>query len=165
MTEAPGDGKVQGEAARAMRAAHDGRKTVNVRWIVAGALALAAPWAAASCYMVYAPNGELVYRSTASPVDLSQPLGRGLATRFPNHQLIMVQDELNCLEVGTAREAERVAGKPMDATGLLAQRAPDMIGTSDKGRSVSAGATAGLATPGGSAAPHANAAPAPAKGR
>jgi len=138
---------------------------VNFRWIVGAVLGFAAPWAAATCYMVYAPNGELAYRSSVSPVDLSQPLSRGLATRFPNHQLVMVEDELNCLEAGTVRDADRVAGRPMDATGVLAQRAPDMIGTSDKGRSVSANATAGLVTPGASAGPRTSSAAAPAKGR
>lgn len=137
---------------------------MNVRWIVAAALALAAPWATASCYMVYAPNGELVYRSTVAPVDLSQPLSRGLAARFPNHQLVMVDDELNCAEAGVAREPERMVGKPMDATTLLAQRAPDMIGTSDKGRSAAGNATAGLAAQNAAAGSRTNA-PVPAKGR
>ena len=134
---------------------------MNVRWILGAALALAAPWAAASCYMVYAPNGELAYRSTVPPADLSLPLSRGLAARFPNHQLVMVGDETNCLDLGTAREAERAAGKPMDATSVLAQRAPDMIGTSDRGRSAAGSATAGLATSAGARAPAAS----PAKGR
>ncbi|HUP06080.1 MAG TPA: hypothetical protein VMU47_02945 [Caldimonas sp.] len=138
---------------------------MNVRWIAAATLALAAPWAGATCYTVYAPNGELVYRSSVSPVDLSQPLSRGLAARFPNHQLVMVDDDLNCVDVGTVRDADRASSKPMDATGLLAQRAPDMIGTSDRGRSPTGSATAGLVTPGVPSAPHANAAPAPAKTR
>jgi len=135
----------------------------NVRWIVAAALASAAPWATATCYMVYAPGGELVYRSVVSPVDLSMPLGRGLAARFPNHQLVMVAEDLNCLELSAARDAERAPGKAQDATSLLSQRAPEMIGTSDKGRSVTGSATAGLAGPGGVAPPRS--APPAAKGR
>jgi hypothetical protein len=117
---------------------------VNVRWIVAAALSGAAPWAAASCYLVYAPSGELAYRSIESPVDLSLPLSRGLAARYPNHQMVIVADESNCLDLGTARDAElKSSGKPVDATHLLAARAPDMIGTSDKGRATSN--TTGLA--------------------
>jgi hypothetical protein len=114
--------------------------------------------------MVYAPGGELVYRSTTSPVDLSLPLGRALSARYPGHQMVIVGEEGNCLELGPTRETDKVAGgKPLDATSVLAQRAPDMIGTADRGRSVSAGATAGLASPGGAAAPRP--APAPSKGR
>jgi hypothetical protein len=131
---------------------------VNVRWIVAAALSGAAPWAAASCYLVYAPSGEIVYRSVESPVDLSVPLSRGLAARYPNHQMVIVADESNCLDLGTARDTEvkSSGGKPVDATSLLAARAPDMIGTSDKGRATpNTTGLAGPGTPGPAAAPRA----------
>jgi hypothetical protein len=120
---------------------------VNLRWIVAAALAGFAPWAAASCYLVYAPAGELVYRSVESPIDLSLPLSRGLAARYPNHQMVIIGDESNCLDLGTARDADlKSSGKPLDATHLLAARAPDMIGTSDRGRATPN--TTGLTGPG-----------------
>ena len=50
----------------------------------------------ANCYSIYSPQGQLVYRSTVVPIDLSLPISEGLKVRFPNHQLVFVADELEC---------------------------------------------------------------------
>ena len=101
----------------------------KMRWLAAPLLLGVAPWAAASCFLVYAPSGELVYRSVVSPVDLSVPLSRGLAARYPNHQLVMVNDESNCPDLGTGRETQETATRTLDVTSLLTQRTADNAAT------------------------------------
>jgi hypothetical protein len=101
----------------------------KMRWLVAAVLGGAAPWAAASCFLVYAPSGELVYRSVVPPVDLSVPLSKGLAARYPNHQLIMVNDESNCPDLGTGRETQQTASRTLDITSMLQPRTADNAAT------------------------------------
>jgi hypothetical protein len=101
----------------------------KMRWLAVPLLLGVAPWAAASCFLVYSPSGELVYRSVVSPVDLSVPLSRGLAARYPNHQLVMVNDESNCPDLGTGRETQETATRTLDVTSMLAQRSADTAAT------------------------------------
>ena len=120
----------------------------KMRWLVAAALGGAAPWAAASCFLVYSPSGELVYRSVVPPVDLSVPLSRGLAARYPNHQLIMVNDESNCPDLGTGRETQQTATRTLDVTSLLQPRNADSAATAANDASMRAAGKSGAASRG-----------------
>ena len=69
------------------------------------AILLMAPLgASASCYFVYSGGGQLIYRSTVSPVDLSKPISAGLASRFPGTHLTMVPDSSDCPDLLTSGE-------------------------------------------------------------
>src|SRR4029077_1085620 len=39
----------------------------------------------ANCFSIYSPQGQLVYRTTVVPIDLSLQITEGLQDRFPNH--------------------------------------------------------------------------------
>jgi len=53
----------------------------------------------ANCFSIYSPEGQLVYRSTVAPIDLSLPISEGLMVRFPNHHLVFVADESGCTDI------------------------------------------------------------------
>ncbi|MBW7834471.1 hypothetical protein [Simplicispira suum] len=54
----------------------------------------------AACYLVYAPDGTVVYRSVQSPVDLSKPLHLTLPQAAPGGRLVFSLDNNGCeLEV------------------------------------------------------------------
>ena len=54
----------------------------------------------AACYLVYAPDGTVVYRSLQSPVDLSSPLHLTLPQAAPGGRLVFALDNNGCeLEV------------------------------------------------------------------
>jgi hypothetical protein len=65
----------------------------------------------ANCYSIYAPQDQLVFRTTVAPIDLSLPISEGLKVRFPNHQLVFVADESGCTNVGVVANAGNFAGR------------------------------------------------------
>lgn len=69
--------------------------------VAMGLLAAAAlPTAAeAGCFYVYNPKNELVYRSTLSPVDLSQPISAGMRGRYAGGHLTMVPSSDDCIDL------------------------------------------------------------------
>ena len=85
-------------------------KTPTSFALALAATLLAAPMgASASCYFVYSGGGQLVYRSTLSPIDLSKPISQGLASRFGGAHLTMVPDSSDCpdlLATGEGRGAK-----------------------------------------------------------
>ena len=52
--------------------------------------------ASASCYLVYAPDNSIVYRSEQTPVDLSLQLHTALAAVAPGGRLVFTPDDYNC---------------------------------------------------------------------
>ena len=65
---------------------------------VAAALlcALAAQQAAASCYVIYGADGQVLYRSVEPPVDLSLPLHQTLPQAAPGGRLVFTLDDHGC---------------------------------------------------------------------
>ena len=53
----------------------------------------------ANCFSIYSPQGQLVFRSTVAPIDLSLPITEGLRVRFPNHHLVFLADESGCTDI------------------------------------------------------------------
>jgi hypothetical protein len=53
----------------------------------------------AYCFSIYSPQGQLVYRSTVAPIDLSLQISEGLKVRFPNHHLVFLADESGCTDI------------------------------------------------------------------
>ncbi len=47
-----------------------------------------ASFASGPCYTVYGKDNKVVYRSEEPPIDLSAPIHRGMAKRFPNGHLV-----------------------------------------------------------------------------
>jgi hypothetical protein len=102
----------------------------RMHWLAATVLLGATPWAAASCYLVYAPSSEIVYRSVQPPFDVSVPYSKGLQARFPNHQVVVVNDESNCVDLGTGREPEQQqAARTLEITSMLQPRSADAAST------------------------------------
>lgn len=60
------------------------------------ALTATAQVANATCYMVYAPDSSVVFRSLKSPVDLSLPLHMTLPVVAPGGRLVFAPDGYGC---------------------------------------------------------------------
>ena len=58
--------------------------------------ALCAQQALATCYVVYGADDQMLYRSTESPVDLSQPLHLTLPKLAPGGKLVFTLDNHGC---------------------------------------------------------------------
>lgn len=52
--------------------------------------------AAASCYVVYGPDQDIVYRASEPPVDLSYPIHQTLPRVAPGSTLVFTPDKYNC---------------------------------------------------------------------
>jgi hypothetical protein len=63
----------------------------------------------ANCFSIYSPQGQLVYRTTVVPIDLSLQITEGLQVRFPNHHLVFVADESMCTDIGVVAYAGNAA--------------------------------------------------------
>lgn len=61
--------------------------------VAAGTLAQAA---SAACYVVYAPDNTVVYRSLQPPVDLSQPLHVTMPQAAPGGRLVFALEPTGC---------------------------------------------------------------------
>lgn len=73
-------------------------------------VAVLAPAAAsASCFFVYGPKNELVYRSTITPVDLSRPISESVRARFNGGHLVMIPDETGCPDLLAGGESKLFA--------------------------------------------------------
>jgi len=83
---------------------------------LATALALSAilpALAETTCYEVFSPNGQLVYRSDRTPVDLSMPLSQGLsAVGLHGHHLTFYTTD-SCIDVMQTATPSPPAGKPV----------------------------------------------------
>ena len=73
-------------------------RTFKILFQMAALLALAttAQVASANCYMVYAPDNSVVFRSLKSPVDLSQPLHITMPTVAPGGRLVFSPEPNGC---------------------------------------------------------------------
>lgn len=63
--------------------------------VLIGALALGQA-ASAACYVVYAPDNTVVYRSFQSPVDLSKPLHVTMPQAAPGGRLVFALEPTGC---------------------------------------------------------------------
>ena len=63
---------------------------------VALVAAFASQSAAAACYLVYAPNQEIVYRATTPPVDMSREIHETLPQVAPGGTLVFSLDDQGC---------------------------------------------------------------------
>ncbi len=52
--------------------------------------------AAASCYLVYGPDNDLVYRAPEPPIDMSRQIHETLPLVAPNSTLVFTPDNHNC---------------------------------------------------------------------
>jgi len=81
----------------------------SIALLVAAAAGLLPAAASASCFYVYGPKNDLLYRSTISPVDLSRPISEGLRGRFAGGHLVMIPDETGCPDLLANGESELFA--------------------------------------------------------
>ena len=63
---------------------------------VALVAAFASQSAAAACYLVYAPNQEIVYRASTPPVDMSREIHETLPQVAPGGTLVFSLDDQGC---------------------------------------------------------------------
>jgi hypothetical protein len=98
----------------------------------AACLAASTP-ASASCFFVYGPSNQLVYRSVISPIDLSRPISDGLRSRFSGGHLVMIPDEDGCPDLLISGESQLFAalgfskggpGSAIEASPLFKDSAP-----------------------------------------
>lgn len=73
------------------------------------AAALVPATASASCFFIYGPKNELVYRSTITPVDLSRPISESMRGRFSGGHLVMIPDETGCPDLLAGGESKLFA--------------------------------------------------------
>lgn len=52
--------------------------------------------AMASCYVVYGPDKDIVYRAPEPPIDLSRQIHETLPVVAPNSTLVFTPDNYNC---------------------------------------------------------------------
>jgi len=76
---------------------------------------LAAP-AWAECYTVY-QRGAIVYRSEATPINLSGPIHVALQKRFPGGQLMISIDDKNCTYIEPSSPVDPLTGGPPGSGG------------------------------------------------
>ena len=83
--------------------------------------ALAAPsLASAYCFTMYDTQNRLTYRSQTSPIDLSEPISRAMAQRYPGQSLVMSMDATDCGEFdGRSPDITRTAGARQPASDSL----------------------------------------------
>ena len=65
--------------------------------------------ASASCFFIYGPTNQLVYRSTIAPVDLSRPISESMRARFNGGYLVMIPDETGCPDLLAGGESKLFA--------------------------------------------------------
>lgn len=70
--------------------------------------------ASAACYVVYAPDGQIVYRDAEPPVDLSRPLHQTVPSVLPGARLVFSPDSYGC-ESPVNRLAQGQAAGAADA--------------------------------------------------
>lgn len=77
--------------------------------------------AAGSCFTIYAADGELIYRSASTPIDLSRPISETMAVRYPGAHLVWTPyEDKHCQELDRGRqrlEAARSTGKGASSQG------------------------------------------------
>lgn len=66
--------------------------------------------AAAACYTVFDKQDRIIYRDTATPVDLSGSIVDAVRARFPGAYLVISGETQNCVPV--------VPGSPVDTRGI-----------------------------------------------
>lgn len=77
--------------------------------------------AAASCYVVYGPDKDIVYRAPEPPIDMSYQIHERLPLVAPNSTLVFSPDNHNC-EL-TVNKLPLTAVSMPDAAGVRAARA------------------------------------------
>jgi hypothetical protein len=58
---------------------------------------LAAPVWAASCYVLYDRNDQVIYRDLSTPIDLSKPIGPQVNAKWSGGALVIVGDAGKCV--------------------------------------------------------------------
>ncbi len=77
--------------------------------IAAVVLALVPTVASASCFFIYGPKNQLVYRSTTTPIDLSRPISDSMRSRFGGGHFVMIPDESGCPDLLAGGESRLFA--------------------------------------------------------
>ncbi len=79
--------------------------------------------AAGSCFTIYAADGELIYRSASTPIDLSRPISETMAVRYPGAHLVWAPyEDKQCQELDRSRqrlEAGRGKGASSQGSGFV----------------------------------------------
>ena len=71
--------------------------TLSAKFALAlSASALFSTTASAACYLVYAPDGQIVYRDAEPPVDMSRPLHQTVPSVMPGARLVFSADSYGC---------------------------------------------------------------------
>lgn len=68
--------------------------------LLVGGAALAAPAYAAQCFSMFDFGNRLLYQSTRTPIDLSQPVSQEMRSLFPSRYLV-IWYTTSCPESGT----------------------------------------------------------------
>ena len=77
--------------------------------IAALVAALVPTVASASCFFIYGPKNQLVYRSTITPIDLSRPISDSMRSRFGGNHFVMIPDETGCPDLLAGGESKLFA--------------------------------------------------------
>jgi hypothetical protein len=111
------------------------------RRTVVGAIALSLPLltsnATATCYSIYDASDSVIYQSSMTPIDLSQPIAQEMARRFPiGHRLLITETSLcEVFRPSTASPAVFLYGNPINGTnGAISS--PTRVATSESGVAV-----------------------------
>lgn len=93
-----------------------------LRYVALALVAAAASQSAtAACYLVYAPDHELVYRAPVPPVDLSREIHETLPLVAPGGSLVFSLDNEGCeitvnkLPLASVRQARQDSSRPARA--------------------------------------------------
>ena len=78
-------------------------------FVAALVAALVPTLASASCFFVYGPKNQLVYRSTTTPIDLSRPISESMRSRFSGGHFVMIPDETGCPDLLAGGESRLFA--------------------------------------------------------
>jgi hypothetical protein len=54
---------------------------------------------AASCYVLYDRNDQVLYRDLSTPIDLSQAIGPQVNAKWPGGALVIVEDVAKCISL------------------------------------------------------------------
>lgn len=90
-----------------------------MRLLCALLAALSSQQAAAAtfdCFTVIDPQGEVVYKSHRTPVDLSKNISEAMSADFPGHHLIWSQTEDVCIGVNKLPSRDAPAASPQPAS-------------------------------------------------
>src|SRR4051812_36821328 len=99
----------------------------------------------ASCYSIYDTTDAVVYRSSLTPIDLSQPISQEMARRFPAGHRLLITEDMPCdvFRPSLASPAVFLYGNPIVGTSGGTTPSPN----ANAATSASAQTTTNAATP------------------